>query len=577
MSEQGIPLTAAQAKALGFQPPEERGVELTPAQAKAMGFEIPEPEDDRSLIQKGADAFYNAELSAGKKIGGLINAVPGATDALGKVGRGIEKYSSAPARAFLAAGQNKPAISGLLDASKAFVNQFGEDPNNAPRLEDIVEKYDLKSPGAKALTETALGFLEPASLIPVEKAAAPFLKGAGKLGAAALKKSGGLIRAGADAAENAAIKGVARTGEALTSLPAKATETYLKRGPEIKDLISRYGDDVAGAADEMRRGITSDIQKFKGSQSEAIQNALAVSPKEPSLDVARITEALKRRQAMLDPKTQAAAISDIENLVKKVENIGTSDPLSAVGGTGGGGLITPKESFNIQKMLQGMAEDSYARPGEVFAGGAAAEQAAKGGARQARALTNQAIPGVADANRKLELLHRLEDRSVKGLIGEGLPQSALLEAGSTAGSRNKRSLGLLGGLLDKDYVSQAESLSAMRSFSDPKYLNPAASRSAISAAAGAALGGIPGAAIGSALTSPVAFKAAIDAGRVPVALVKQLAGVSGQLTESAINNAFKVMQTPQGAAIFGAFIRGGNVGRAQFDGDYENSLMSMEK
>jgi len=521
-----------------------------------------QPQDgvsDVSPFESAVEKVAGVQRSIGKSVGGAIQG-SFLEKPLTKLSEGVEKYASAPSRAAIGslqsgdlgsdAAEYGPLTAGLkggAGAVKAFTGQVGQDPKLAPSLEDIVEKSGIESPGGKAALEAALSFADVANFIPLERVAGPLLKGAGQIGGAGTAMGKDLVKAGASRLGEAAKSAVAKGGEMMTSIPAKAAKTYMERGPAVKSLIKSYGDDVAGAADEVRRKAMAGVAETRRQAGKGLEKGLE---SKSSVDGSSIIEKLEKQKTKLDVELHSDQINEINELITKTK---------AISGPDGG--IPIDRAYALKGFLQDNASGSYSKGGSLVSVGNKTAQAAKGAAAETRSLIGDVSPDIRKADTTFSQLHKLDKQSPKGLLGEGLNHSALLEAGANMGSRNRKLLERIGKITGQDLVGSAEELSAMRSFADPKFYNPAASRSMAATGIGLATGGPVGAAIGGAITSPIAFKAAIDAGRIPVSVIKKIAGVSGELTASAVSSAFKAMQTPQGAQAFDALMKGSNIMR----------------
>lgn len=173
----------------------------------------------------------------------------------------------------------------------------------------------------------------------------------------------------------------------------------------------------------------------------------------------------------------------------------------------------------IKQMLQDVAEKSYASPGEIFSYAGPAAHAAKSGAAEARGLLSKEFPAIAKANEKLSRLHEWEDLHNANLIAAGKPEAALLSAGTGGNPRNVKALRELGELVDMDMLGEAQKLAAMRTFGSPKLMpadltGKSMARLTVGGGLGYLMGDETGAAAGLALTSPMALRGLIDAGRM---------------------------------------------------------------
>lgn len=306
-------------------------------------------------------------------------------------------------------------------------------------------------------------------------------------------------------------KGGAKVGEALTGVSEKEIQTYAKNANKIKSLAKSSDSNVAEAADQIRNKFSNSIDQTRKSMNEQISNSLSTSNKTIKSD--NILKAFDDYKSKIDPDLYPESISEINDLISKVKKISDKS-----------GNISINRANSLKKYLQDEASAAYRYPGQGKIGTETAN-AAKKAASEARILINEAVPEIASANKKLSELHDIEDVLNLNLIREGKPEAGLLAAGSGGNLRNAKNLKDLGLLTGTDFLGEAENLAAMRTFGSPKLMvsdvtGKGAARAGIAALAGYAIGNVPGAALATAMTSPAALKAAIDAGRISAKVLK---------------------------------------------------------
>lgn len=317
--------------------------------------------------------------------------------------------------------------------------------------------------GAKALAETKLG-----------------KKGLGLLGKASTK-----------------------IGEALTGVPEKEIETYAKNADEIKAMAKASDNSTAEAADQMREKFASSIDKTRADMNSKISDTLKTN--KSFVDASKIEDALASAKKTINEKLYPEQIKEIDDLTKKVMSLSEDGKLSV------------QNANDVKKFLQDKATSAYRMPGQPFSLGTESAKAAKSGAAVARQMVNEAAPEIAAANNKLANLHDIEDVMNMNLIREGKPEAALMAAGSGGNLRNAKNLKMLGEATGTDMLGGAEKLAAMRTFGSPKLMvsdatGKSGARIGVGAGLGYLVGHAPGAVIGTAATSPMALRSAIDLG-----------------------------------------------------------------
>jgi hypothetical protein len=293
-----------------------------------------------------------------------------------------------------------------------------------------------------------------------------------------------------------------------TGTPEELIRIYGKDPSAIDQMAKRAGGDESRAADEIRRRASQKIQAAKKMFGAQADDALKAAAPGATEDIGSVVARLEDAKAALDPriKTDAQSIAHIDDLIGQVLALSTD------------GKATVQDMHKIKQVLQGAAKPSYDAGGNaIFQGGPKAAQAAKGAAAEARIVTNRAAPlGYKHGNKRLELLHRLEERMNRNLVREGTSDSALTAAGSGTNARNARVLDTIDRMTGTNLKEDAGKLAAMKAFSGGSNLlnQIKTGRSVLGAVTGTALGeaadghegGSIGGAIGVALSSPLALK-----------------------------------------------------------------------
>jgi len=306
-------------------------------------------------------------------------------------------------------------------------------------------------------------------------------------------------------------KVASKVGEAFTGVSEKEIQTYAKNADKIKNMAKASDSNVAEAADQIRSKFADSIDATRKKMNEKISGSLANSKK--FIKSEKILGALDEYKSGIDADLYPEALEEIDGLIAKVSKL-----------TDAKGNIPISRANALKKYLQDEASIAYRNPGQGKIGTEAAN-AAKAAAAEARGLINKQAPSIAAANKKLAELHDIEDILNVNLIREGKPEAGLLAAGSGGNLRNAKNLTDLGKLTGTDMLGEAENLAAMRTFGSPKLIaadvtGKSAARMGLAAALGYVVGNVPGAAVATALTSPAALKAAIDAGQLSAKILK---------------------------------------------------------
>lgn len=455
---------------------------------------------------------------------GILSSIGGAAlQKVGEFGQFIDKYTGAPTRA--AVHELQKDWKNVGGAAKKFGSQFGEDPNLAPTGKDIAryagvtdESVSDVLPWAYSETGEGLplkkgGWADPTASgvvgLGVDIAADPTNLIPGKAVSYAAKKAGPVLS-----------KFATKTASTLSGLPEGTISTYAKNLPDINKAIKTYGQDIATASDDVRTGYASAIKNTRMKMNETISSAVKNMP-DKFVSMKPTIDALENFKAGLNPKLHLDDIAQVDEMINSVKQL--QDPMT--------GMVPLKDSLDIKEFLQERAKRSYQKSGQIFQPGTKSQMAAKQAAANARKVINESVPEIAQANNRLAMLHNLEDRMNKNLIGPGKPEGALMSAGAGTNPRGAKNLSALGDLTGTDMLGQAQKLSAQKTFSNPDWLpvdttGKSLTRTLVAAGVGK-LSGLPLAEYAlPAAMSPAGVKGAVNLGSKVGELSSKLAPYS---------------------------------------------------
>jgi len=536
--------------------------------------------------QSGPWSNYQApaESPSAPDSGFLTQAGKSILGDIGKVGQTIDSYGGAPTRAAIASLQDNPTD--LSGAASAFKNQFGANPALAPTGKDIAAKAGLStepilSPenqdiAANAVKVTPFGFIankvapgsvenvagaSPAGVagLGVDVAADPMTylpmgKAAEAVAGTAARQAGNIGKAAnavGEIASSAGTKVTSKVGSMLTGIPEQEVETYISKYPAVQKLIAEHGDEIAsGGADQIRQGFQNSIRAKVAELGKQVNQALSALPDEKNVPIAPVVDALNDVKNGMNFKLRYEEVRQVQDLINRLHWLADNQ-----------GKVTPKEMFDIKQFLQDRGASSYMKDGQMFVPGKDAQLAAKKGAAQARDIVNTMSPTVADANNQLYQLHVLQDKMNGNLIAPGTPDTALVGAGSGTNPRGVAQLQQLGQATGQDLLGQAQIYAAAKRFASPGLSSADTTGKGVERAlkagiVGQALGGPIAAGIAAGITSPMALKLGIQAGKIPVGAIQKIAGVTGELSDATIQRAYDVLKTPGGQAAFNAALQG---------------------
>ena len=521
---------------------------------------------DKYIAEKSA-AQSQPEMSQGKaaltglQSGAAMGARPFISGLAAGAGGGVGAYQMAREKG---KGLLDSAQEGLENAKKSFhQGKVEANEEEATAAHEYPKTYLASQLGGGALTVpftpgglagavgTGAGIGAANTLSendPTLGSAAKNIAGGAALGGAGYGAGKAIAAGAAKVAPYAKSLGL-KAAEELTGIPSKTIQTYANHADEISQMAKSSDNNVAEAADEVRRKFSDAIQSTKQDLNSEISSALKDSNK--TIPVSGTIKQLETFRDGLNPDIHTQDIDQIDKIISKLKgrtigepgNTGYAPSNNALSSApkgeslpssdyelGPSGTLVKKTDFpqnssrptnltpyqsprsatdqmplkdahELKQYIQGIVSDSYRKPGDIFTSGSRADSALKGTASNLRTLINEAEPRIAKANNSLSELHDIEDSMNKNLISEGKPEAALLAAGSGGNQRNANILKRLSDLTGTNMNEDAEKLSAMRTFGKPAWTpvdttGKSNARIGLGRVAGGAIGGGIGYAIG---------------------------------------------------------------------------------
>lgn len=497
-------------------------------------------------------------------------------EGIGTVGKFLDQYGGGAAA--------RSAVGAALEGENpitAFGKQYGEEPGLAPSGKELAMKVGIpesvKVPSSELLglqpeemmdlpAAGVAGFaadvaLDPLNLLPVGAAG----KLAGKAGSAAMKATKGV----GEKALEVAGKVASKAAEAATGVSAKDIRVYADNLKEVNAIIDKHGQNFVGAADDVKAMFNKNIQDFRRDMNQRISDTLKQSSPDLKVNIKPVVDRLYDATEGLTPAfaTDKAQLDQLDSLISQISDFSKgTDELNA------------GEMFKLKEQLQDMAKPAYFKDGQIFSQGKDVQKAAKLAAREARLLLNKMSPEIAEANNQLAKLHAIDDKINKTMLKEGKSYTEITSAGKEKG-RARKTLEELETLTGKPFIEEAEKLSAAQAFANPS-LTPlsngttSTTRTGIASTIGFMTSGVEGAVVANALSSPLALKTAINAGVIGKNAIYNVLGGPVKLTDSAINQAYKILQSDTGQRVLQESLRGARLYSIQGDKTAEFPLES---
>lgn len=403
---------------------------------------------------------------------------------------------------------------GLLNStSSALEGLFGSMGGNDPGWTPEAIKKSANTPEGKMA-------LPIAASIPVAAAQDPLTYinplSAAKSVAGALPKVGKTLVRGGETAYNAAKTGMksaaAKGFETMTGGSPEAYKAYLDEFKAVKDLNRKYGVDTQTAANDLRKGIRTDIKTRKSQLNAEIGDALSAADPGQAVDAGPIVDKLMEAKAGLDPKIDADQLKVLDDTLNLVTS--SADE---------GGMLSPQQAYRLQKRLQRDSRNSFVKDGQFIKGLDSAKKGLKDAYSQSIKTVGEAIPEVRSANKQLSDLYDLQATTPKPIIGsdkKSYKPWALERAGLLNGTEAEE-LKRLGDWTGQDYGLKAKQFGAYSKFAKTPVMaydstGKAAARMGLGALTGQAAGDTPEeralyGLLGAAASSPTAWKLGTDA------------------------------------------------------------------
>jgi hypothetical protein len=521
-----------------------------------------------------------------------IQEQPGLLQQAGEGALEVMDIAGAPTRA--AAGQlfaGEP----LAKAGQAFVEQVGEPRAEAPTGEELAEQLgvteeplfkrpvkptdvDVLNVAARTLGGPVIGLIEaltpeekkeflrtltrreaaglglevvldPLTFVPggvIAKGIKPLAKGIKALAKPAAKVVTKPFAKAAKVTSKTLGDAGVKVAQAATGVPEHEVRVLATKFDDVMKSIKRHGEDLPAAADNLRSNLLANVNKTRQSLNSKISTALEKASTKANVDITAVSKKLEDLKGRLNPTFDEDAIAQIDELILKVNKVAPK------------GKANVKDIFDLKQFLQKNGY-THSRKGVIFDPSPAAAKASRQAAAEAVRILNPLSPDIKRANNVLSRLHRMEGTINKSLITPGKPEAQLLSAGARTNLRSAAALRRLGRLTGTKPLEKAEILSTARRFRAPgltaieatgkdigRFFRGGAPAAAITLAVSQdpTMAVIVGTLVGS-MTSPMALREAIRAGRYPLKLAKRL-GADDALTTKSLKAVIRNVKSADG-------------------------------
>lgn len=543
-------------------------LEAKKAQASAPQYS-PEEIEAALEVKRQGEPILSREAQIKLSEGATLGARPALKGAGAAIGSGFGAYQALR-------DMGTSVREAIPQAISIAGESFGEERSRAAEEQrQIAEKSPIKSTALELLGSTLTG---------------PFMAGKGlkaglKMGAAAggaraLGEAESVEEAAMDVGAGAAFggalsqvpgvakwakekggKALTKVSSALTGATQKEISTFADRADDVLDLWKRSGENVQNMADDVREGFQRTLdatrRKLGGEIGKALDEIGVIVPRKQAN---AILKSLDEQAAAINPKLYPEEIQKINFIRDRIKSV-----------LGNNTKIDGRTIHDLKEFLYSVSKGAFKDSPMTFEQGTKVAKVAKRAARVAREVINDAAPDVAKANNKLSAMHSIEEKAGRGLLKNILlpdtPSGALRSAGAGTNPRARKFLEQLDELTGGNFVKSAEDVASATRFGDASLLpvdttGKSATRLMTAAGLGFLGGGPTGATILSAMTSPLAVKKAIQAGRFPMKLVNTLYPKikANQVTDKIAEEIFNLLpKSTKAAGALGAGKVGGAI------------------
>lgn len=400
----------------------------------------------------------------------------------------LDSFTGAPTRAAISAAETTPGLINKPSAAfGAFMNQFGEDPNEAPGGKQLLAQAGLSAPETPIPPISPLiGALNLSGRYPTwnDAAGAATDMAANFTNLIPAEQISGLLSKAGEAVSPYVAKPIAAAGNAFTGIAKPLIQEFYTNTQDIKNMIGQYGGASAQYAADLRDKWLDIFESFKKAQNDKISDVLNdfdIGNQKISAD--EVNDSLLSGFGQTNKVTQLDDRKMISDLMDKLDQMTDSD-----------GYITLKDLHAFKRYAQDQATAAYRIMPEATWG----QNVAKGSAGVARSLLMENAPyPILSAEAKLADLHDITSSMNKNLLKPDSYAQSLISAGANPLGKDARSLKEMGDLMGYDFVKDARQFATTGAFGDASFVpvdttGKTVARQALAKTVGGAAGGLVG-------------------------------------------------------------------------------------
>lgn len=251
----------------------------------------------------------------------------------------------------------------------------------------------------------------------------------------------------------------------VADVPEINARVFKERYPEVVEIYRKHKGNPLAASDEFRTQVLNDVQKTKDFANAKIDNFIKKYGKQGGIDYEDVISAGSEMRHELSKTLRGPERDAIKKALRDIENLDSD----------GDGTITVKNAFDLYNKHREIARGSYKKGGEIYTPSPAEAQVSRmisyRMGKKLKDLSQKTDNGDFALGLKMHAgIHDVDDALRPSVLAPGESPAAIYRAGTYADEPTRQALEKLGELTDKGdaYVKNAENISAMRAFYDPR-------------------------------------------------------------------------------------------------------------
>lgn len=252
-----------------------------------------------------------------------------------------------------------------------------------------------------------------------------------------------------------------KTVSAMSTIPEKAIETYMKRPKAVKEIGGlTEATGLQDAADTLRSNARAAIQDFKSDANEKISDYLSEHG-DKLIDVSNLKKIGEETIKKLDPaiKSHQQQALKIRDMLDQITQMQVDEKLP---------FVPTSRLQSMKDTLQDAA--NYDDLGNVLQKKDIMHSAFSRMSNRARIDIAKEVPGIEAINKKLAQLHNINKHINKNLLSPEQTALSVMGIGSGQNQQAIKQMNKLESITGFPYVQEAENIASAQHFNKPSLL-----------------------------------------------------------------------------------------------------------